>query len=124
MFYKNLVHELRFKKFVNGNNYKMHGDYLAAIYLVSANDETWKRMADAISGRYIDFTRVKLAEITSYGYLLIKTAQDIYTGTFHLDFQTLCDPYVVSNQSFEMIITAMRIARKGLEYTGIEKKYN
>lgn len=124
MFYKNLVHELRFKKFVNGNTCKMHGDYLAAIYLVSADNDTWNRMRDAINNRYIDFTKVRIADITGYGYLLLKTAQDIYTGTFHLDFQTLCNPYVVSNKSFEMIITAMRIAREGLEYTGIEKKYN
>ena len=67
MFYKNLVHELRFKKFVNGNNYKMHGDYLAAIYLVSANDETWK--LPTVKSLQVEFAELLTTKKEAYAEL-------------------------------------------------------
>lgn len=124
MFYKNLVHESRFKKFINGNPCKVKNEYIAAVYLVSADKDTWCRMRDAITDRAIDFSKAKISEIGNYGYLLLRTAQDIYDGTLHIDFPTLCDPYIVSNKSFELIMTALRIARYGYGAMDFNKKFN
>ena len=123
MFYKGKIHKLVFEEQVNRNNAKSSNEYLAALYLLCAEKGLWDVAKHSVTKRTIDFEAVGRHSLTPYGYLLYKTAQDIYTGSVHLTLKDVCDKYLVGEKMFEMFLTALRIGRGGYSYIGISKVF-
>lgn len=125
MNYKNKVHELIYKTYVIKCPYKLPSRTLAAIYLLSADRNAWKRMKRNIEKKEINFNNVSLSGATPYEYMIIKTASDLYSNDcMHLNIFDLGDPFLISNKSLELIFQAIRIARNGYDELDLNKTFN
>lgn len=123
MFYKGKTHKRIFKEFVENSTYKYSKNTLAVIYLLSADKLVWRNSREAVSEKIVNPNLISLTDATPYGYMIAKVAIDIANGTTHLTFNDLTDKYLTADYIFEMIVTALRIARKGYDYIGIKKQF-
>ncbi len=124
MIFKNTTHAMVFKTYLITAPYKFSNKYLAAAYLLSASNETWKRAKPSFKGKVIDFSEISKAGLTAYGYALVTIAQDLYEGTTHINLYDLCDPYVIKKQLFNLVVAAMCVSRGGYEAVGVQKQFN
>lgn len=123
MFYRGKVHQKIFEGFVDNSAYKYSNKSLAAIYLLSADRILWRNSKVALERKNINPELIGLNGLTPYGYTLAKVAQDIVKGTTHLAFADLADRYLISELTFELIITALKIARSGYDNSGLDKQF-
>lgn len=124
MDYKNDIHKRIFEDQIAKNPCRCGNEYLAALYLLTADKTLWNASKHVIENKIIDFTLIDIKGISTYGYTLCKIAQDIYLGTAHITLKAICCKYVVSDLMFKLIITALSIGRPGYDYIGIDKKFN
>jgi len=123
MFYRGKVHQKIFEGEINRKPNKCSNKYLAILYLISADKTLWYNSKYAIEKKRINLDEIKLNGISPYGYSLLRVAQDIATASVHLTFSDLADTYLISDVTFELIITALKIAREGYNYIGIDKAF-
>lgn len=124
MYYKNKTHQRIFEEQVNGNPCKCPNEYLAALYLLTADRELWNAAKRVIGRKEIDFPTIRPKEFTTNGYTVFIVAKDIYDGETHITIKDICDRYLVPDKLFELFVTAIHICRLGYTYTGIEKVFN
>ena len=125
MNYKNKAHEVVFKTYVAKCPFKLPARTLAAIYILSADNDTWKRSRKCIEKKEINFKNISLKESTGYEYLLIKAANDIYDmDQSHFNLYDISDRFVVSDKTYELIKAALDIARYGYDALDIVKKFD
>ena len=122
MYYLGKAHRHRFENMVRENPHKCANSYLAALYLFCADRDLWRVANKIAQGQQINFANYKRSDLTVEQYALVKVAQDIYTGSTHINLQDLGDSYSVSERVFEAILVALRIARLGGSYIGINKQ--
>ena len=123
MYYINDGHQYRFDHAVRNNQTACTGKYLAALYLLCGDFELRLSTSNAVLKQAIKFSACKYSNFTAEQYTLFRAAQDIYTGSNYINLQDLADTGVIRRQIFEAIVEAMRIARKGYEYIGIDKPF-
>lgn len=113
MTYQSKKHKEIFDKAIekkNENNYRL----IAAIYLLTADNELWKAVKASIKKNGVDFDSIKLNAIHPKGYTLYCAAKDIYLGSKHLAVSDLMDMNLVTPKMFGVIINAMAIRRFGM----------
>ena len=93
--------------------YQMTPEFLSALFLLTADNKLWNRSKNAIRMNEIEFTKIHLAGTNTDGYILCKTAQDLYEGSSHIDFSDLGDSGVINNKIFGLIKSALNIKRDG-----------
>lgn len=124
MYYKNKTHQIIFEEQVNGNPCKCPNEYLAALYLLTADREQWNAAKRVIGRKKIDFAQIRTKKFTTNGYTVFIVAKDIYHGETHITLKDICDRYLVPDKLFDLFLTAIQICRLGYTYTGIEKVFN
>jgi hypothetical protein len=124
MYYIGKAHRHRFEQAVKKNPHKCAKEYLAVLYLLSADYDLWLDTMDIRDEKSIKFALHKQPELTAEQYTLYKAAQDIYTGSAYINLQDLGDRYAIQEQIANAILEALRIARKGYSHIGIEKQFN
>ena len=124
MYYLGKAHRHKFENAVKKNPHKCSEEYLAALYLFCADHDLWLETDRIMNEKTIRFSAYKHPELTVEQYALFRAAQDIYTGATYINLQDLGDRYAISERIFEAIIVALRIARRGYSYIGIEKTFN
>ena len=122
MYYLGKAHRHRFENMVRENPHKCANGYLAALYLFCADRDLWRVANKIAQGQQINFANYKRSDLTVEQYALVKVAQDIFTGSTHINLQDLGDSYSVSERVFKAILVALRIARLGGSYIGINKQ--
>lgn len=93
----------------------LSNDFLATIYLLTADIKLWLMADKYVKTESINFSNVRLKGISVNGYTLFRVAQDIYTGTNYLPISDLANKKIVSPQIFDIIQTAMLIRRNGMK---------
>lgn len=88
--------------------------YTAAAFLLSADAVLWKKSRCALCGSSVDFGKIDVRGISPDGYALLQTAKDLYCGGCRITTEELCDPDLVSDELFRLIISAFVIRRFGL----------
>ena len=63
------------------NPLRSEPEYVAAIYLLSADLELWEKVSEYITDENIDFRNIRLSSISTDQYALYKTARDIFNQT-------------------------------------------
>ena len=131
MYYMNDGHQYRFDHAVRNNQTVCTGK--GYNLLKNVLDELWEEgrrdfelrlsTSNAVLKQAIKFSACKYSNFTAEQYTLFRAAQDIYTGSNYINLQDLADTGVIRRQIFEAIVEAMRIARKGYEYIGIDKPF-
>jgi len=88
--------------------------YTAAVFLLSADPDLWEQSRQAICGGSINFGKISASDVGLDGYTLLQTAKDLYLGGCRLTTEELCDPQIVGDELFRLIVSAFVIRRYGL----------
>lgn len=88
--------------------------YTAVVFLLSADPTLWRESWQAVRGGLINFNRIDKHDISLDGYTLLQTAKDLSLGGCRLTIDELCDPQLINDELFRLIISAFVIQRYGL----------
>ena len=88
--------------------------YHSALFLLTSDEELFKRVLDCFSKRGIDFQLAKLRGINPDNYALYKIAKSLYTESAEVGVDVPADPDLVNVESFHLVVNAMLIYRYGL----------
>lgn len=87
--------------------------WCAALYLLASDTFLWGKAEAAVYPGIIDFPAIHVHGVDLDGYVLFHTAKDLYKGTKHISLSELTDPELVSDEAFQLIVTAFLIRRYG-----------
>lgn len=96
--------------------------YLAAMYLLTSEQETAKRTANCFYRDGIMFSYATTKGISPHGYTLLGAAKDIYANGDSIALTDLADSEVVDSTAFCLIVNALLIARYGCAALELQKK--
>lgn len=85
----------------------------AALYLLTANEDIYRRTADCFCKHGIEFGHARLRNISPHNYALLQAAIGIYGGKSGLALDDLANAEVVDTEAFQLIVNAFLIARFG-----------
>ncbi len=95
---------------------------LSALYLLTAEKYLWSKVRCAVSNNDINFSAVRLGNVSTDAYTLYMTARDLYSGTAHITVSDLADTDLITNKMFGILCNAMAIRRYGIKAVEIAKK--
>ena len=107
MYYIGKAHQYRFLRAVSENPHKCPKEYLAVLYLLSADHDLWLDTQGMRKEKAINFTMGKYLELTADQYTLYKAAQDIYAGTSYINLQDLGDYYAIPERIASAILESL-----------------
>ena len=87
--------------------------YFAAMYLLTADQDTAKRTTNCFYRDGIMFSRAITKGISPLGYTLLSAARDIYINGDGIALTDLADGEVIDTDAFCLIVNALLIARYG-----------
>ncbi len=93
--------------------YALSNRFMAALYLLSSHSQLWKECKYRVTPNKIDFKAFNLKGIDVDGYILCKTAFDIFTKTSNVSVADLSEKHITSEEILENIINSILIARHG-----------
>jgi hypothetical protein len=88
--------------------------FTSAVFLLSADLSLWRRSRQGIVGGAVDFGRVDTHDIGQDSRALLQTAKDLYHGGCRLTPDMLCNPRVIRDRLFRLIVSGFVIRRYGL----------
>ena len=125
MIYNNNFHKAAYLQMVDNNKCRLTSKVLATLYLLSASARLRNAMNPVIDKNTIEFSKAFFHKLTPKQYFLLCAAKDIYEdGSEHISIYDLTDKYLIPNQWFELLLQALRIARKGYDEIGISPVFN
>ena len=125
MIYNNNYHKAAYLEMVDNNKCRLSPRMLATLYLLTASARLRNTMKPVIDKNSIQFSKVVFRKLTPMQYFLLCAAKGIYEdGIEHISIYDLTDKYIIPNHWFELLIQALRIARKGYDEIGIRPVFN
>ncbi|NLS84076.1 MAG: hypothetical protein GXZ14_00455 [Ruminococcaceae bacterium] len=94
--------------------------FFAALYLLTANEDIYRRAYNALGIGGIEFDYVRITGISIPDYALVQAAKSIYRGTDHFTVSDLEDSEAVDTVAFRLVINALLIAQYGWEVMKIK----
>lgn len=94
--------------------------FFAALYLLTANEDIYRRAYNAFSVRGIEPDYVRMTGISTSDYALVQAAKSIYLGTDHFTPADLSDCEAVDTGAFRLVVNALLIARYGKDVLNIK----
>ena len=88
--------------------------YYAALYLFTSDGDLFKRTADCIRKKKIDFQHANLRNISTSQYALFKAAKSLYNESSEVSIDEFADPTLFGLDEFRVAVNAMLISRYGL----------
>ena len=124
--FKSAWHRKTFTEFITANvknPYLSRNEYIAAVFLLSADKFLWKRARRALTGYSVNFSSLNLSGISTEGYALFMTAKAIYRGD--VDILNSYFGYTIHNlrgkptnsEFIAMIADKIRLRYKGSNFT-------
>ena len=86
--------------------YRMSGRNLAALFLLTAYEDIWRRMIWKFDARGFDFQSVQLSGIHPELYSVYQAAKAISTGSRNITLADLASPELVTDEAFHLIVCA------------------
>ena len=121
--YRSNLHKKIFENQVKNNPCICSNQYLATLYLITADSDLWRRVKDKVSNQEIRMREIDRREISILGYVLLDVAADFLYGTSNLSIQDLSDAYLFYDRTFLLVMEAIRICRYGYKVLDfIERK--
>lgn len=111
IYYRSKKHKEIFERFIAEYEH-MDGKTAAEIYLLSADHDLWIRMKDSSKSGSLDFLNVNLANLSTKSYALYRPAKAICMEAKGVQLFELTNSHVIATWIFELIIQALRIARR------------
>lgn len=94
----------------------------AALFLLTAYDDIWRRVIWKIEDDGFDFDSVRLAGIQPELYSVYQAAKAISTGSQNITIADLASHELVTDEAFQLIICALLLARYGDAISDLERK--
>ena len=107
------IAEYRFKAIVRGLRRDTNA-YYAAMYLLTSNDDIYRRTANCFCKDGIEFGYAVLKNTSPHNYALFMAARDLCDKTEAVTMADLAEPEVIDPEALRLIVNATLIARYGL----------
>ena len=104
--------------------FRMPNRNLAALFLLTAYEDIWRRMIWKFDARGFDFQSVQLSGIQPELYSVYQAAKAISTGSRNITLADLSSPELVTDEAFYLIVCALLLAKYGDAILNFEGKYN
>lgn len=115
--FENGFHKQQFENQVTDKN-RSDNNYLAAIYLLTSEEKTWRAIREFVNKNGIKYDLVEDIP-TDNGYALFQIAKDLTDGTRHITLADIADSKVIKPQMFMVICKALAISIYGAGAVGI-----
>ena len=102
--------------------YRMSGRNLAALFLLTAYEDIWRRMIWKFDARGFDFQSVQLSGIQPELYSVYQAAKAISTGSHNITLADLAFPELVTDEAFHLIVCTLLLAKYGDAILNFEGK--
>lgn len=115
--FKSSLHRKYFTEFISGNvenPYASRNEFIAAVFLLSADKFLWKRSASALTGYSVNFDSINLSGISTEGYALFTAAKGIYRGGVDISLNELCDRNLIDDAVLMTIFAGVMLLRNGI----------
>ena len=89
-------------------------EYYAALYLLTSDESLFRRTADCVRKKKIDFQFADVRHMTAGQYALYKTAKSLYNESSEVSVDEFADPTLFGLSEFKIAVNAMLISRYGL----------
>ena len=87
--------------------FRMPNRNLAALFLLTAYEDIWRRMIWKFDARGFDFQSVQLSGIQPELYSVYQAAKAISTGSRNITLADLASPELVTDEAFHLIVCAV-----------------
>ena len=94
----------------------------AALFLLTAYDDIWRRVIWKVEDNGFDFDSVRLAGIQPELYSVYQAAKAISIGSQNITIADLASRELVTDEAFQLIICALLLARYGDAISDLERK--
>lgn len=95
--------------------------YYTAVYLLTADEDLYKRCSQCFLRSSINFKNVRIQGIGTFGYTLLSYAKKLYGGRNDLPMGELLDEEIIPQEEFTLIVNAMMLNRHGRDIFNISK---
>ena len=115
--FKNSFHRKQFTGFISENvenPYFSRSEYIAAVFLLSADKLLWKRSRSALTGYSVNFKELNITGISTEGYALFKAAKTVYKGDSDIFLNELCDSNLIDEPTVMTIFSGVMLLRSGI----------
>lgn len=102
--------------------YRMSDRNRAALFLLTAYEDIWRRVIWKFDERGFDFQSVRLSGIQPELYSVYQAAKAISIGSRNITTVDLASPELVTDEAFQLIICALLLARYGDAILSFERK--
>ena len=102
--------------------FRMPNRNLAALFLLTAYEDIWRRMIWKFDASGFDFQSVQLAGIQPELYSVYQAAKAISTGSPNITLADLASPELVTDEAFHLIVCALLLAKYGDAILNFEGK--
>ena len=124
--WSNEQHERRMQYQCAVQGYRRRRDtnaYYAAMYLLTSNDDIYRRTANCFCKDGIEFGYAVLKNTSPHNYALFMAARDLCDKTEAVTMADLAEPEVIDPEALRLIVNATLIARYGLSmaYVNVPK---
>jgi hypothetical protein len=115
--FKSPSHKKAFTEFiaVNVNNpYCSRYEYIAAVFLLSADKFLWKHSQNALTSYSVNFDNLNLSGISTEGYALFTAAKAMYNGGADISLNELCDVNLIDDSIVVTVFAGIMLRRNGI----------
>ena len=116
--FKNYYHRKSFAEYVslkNSDYYSNRSEFIAAVFLLSADKFLWERSKSALTRYSVNFNSIDLSGISTEGYALYKAARAVYNGDSDISLSELCDWTLIDDPVALTIFTGVMLRRNGVK---------
>lgn len=118
VFFINNKHKKLFTELLDSSRGKMmvrSSRYIAAVFLLSADEELWKMVETDVTDIGIFFDNIIIHGVNTKQYVLYHMAKEIYTGDKFISEDELADSDLISDEMYALILHAYFISVGGFE---------
>lgn len=115
--FKSTAHRKTFIDFITTNvknPYLSRNEYVAAVFLLSADRFLWKKARGALTGYSVNFKSLDIAGISTEGYALFTAAKAIYHGSADISINELGDVNLIDDSIAMTIFAGVMLFRNGI----------
>lgn len=123
-FFCDSSHRQRFENIIKIKNRvvkKIDYQFLATLFLLTADHELWEWSATHIYLTKVDFKSIHLKGIDINRYAVYQTAKTISTGKEYIKLNEIADESLIDEKTFQAIIHAILLAKYGQDILSICK---
>ena len=102
--------------------YRMSDRNKAALFLLTAYEDIWRRVIWKFDSSGFDFQSVRLSGIQPELYSVYQAAKAISIGSRNITTADLASPELVTDEAFQLIICALLLAKYGDAILSFERK--